>query len=306
MASAKRMTDKAVRTAQAAKRKAHLLVPVLTLLWACGAPDVQERAGAEGEPGSSLFAATPDGEWRLPNRLAEISGLAITREGRLFGHDDERAIVYELGLANGDVIKSFALGDPTELGDFEGIAATDDDGLFLITSTGRLYAFPEGEDGAHLEFETYDTGLAPICEAEGLAYNRAQESLIIACKTVHARAMANQVLLYSWSLRTHALGQDPWLSAPEADVAAAAGVTGFHPSSVEVDAATGRVIVLAGSERALAEFGPGGALLAARRLGRAHPQAEGAAILPDGALLIADEAGSRGRARLSRYPRRHD
>lgn len=305
MVAARRMTGKAARAAQTAKRKTHLFAAALALLWACGAPEVQESAGAEAEPGSSLFAATPGGEWRLPNQLAEISGLALTREGRLFGHDDERAILYQIDLANGGVIKSFALGDPTELGDFEGIAASDDS-LFLITSTGRLYAFAEGEDGARLEFEAYDTGLGSICEAEGLAYNRAQESLIIACKTVHSRAMANYVLLYSWSLRAHTLDQDPWLSAPEADVAAAAGVTGFHPSSVEIDAASGRVIVLAGSERAMAEFGPDGALLAARSLGRSHPQAEGAAILPDGALLIADEAGPRGRARLSRYPRRHD
>ncbi len=305
MAAAKRMTDQAVRIAPAAKRKAHLVVPALALLWACGAPDVQESATAEAIYRSSLFAATPDAEWRLPDRLAEISGLAVTREGRLFGHDDERAIVYELNLANGGVIKRFALGDPAEAGDFEGMAASDDS-LFLITSTGRLYAFVEGEDGAAVAFEAYETGLAPICEAEGLAYNPAQDSLIIACKTVHARAMAGTVLLFSWSLRTHTLSQDPWISASEADVAAAAGVRGFHPSSVEIDAASGRVIVLAGSERAMAEFGPDGAILAARRLGRAHPQPEGAAILPDGTLIIADEAGSRAHARLLHYPRAHD
>ena len=304
MAAARRMKGKAARMAQTAKPRAHVFVAALALLWACGAPDVRETARAE--PESSLFAATPEGEGRLSNRLAEISGLAVTRDGRLFGHDDERAIVYELDPASGGVIKSFALGDPTELGDFEGIAAGDDDDLFLITSTGRLYAFAEGEGGARLEFDAYDTGLAPICEAEGLAYNPAQDSLIIACKNVHVRAMVNQVLLYSWSLRTQTLSLDPWLSAPEADVAAAVGVSGFHPSSVELDRASGRIIVLAGSERAMVEFGPDGVPLAARRLGRAHVQAEGAAILPDGALVIADEAGARGRARLTRYPRIHD
>src|SRR5262245_36303804 len=41
--------------------------------------------GADNASGASLFAAAPDRRWRLPHRLNEISGLAVTREGALLG-----------------------------------------------------------------------------------------------------------------------------------------------------------------------------------------------------------------------------
>ena len=60
----------------------------------------------------SLFAAAPAQQRRLPRRLREISGLAVTSDGRLFGHDDERAVIYEIDVEGGQIVKSFAIGDP--------------------------------------------------------------------------------------------------------------------------------------------------------------------------------------------------
>jgi hypothetical protein len=46
---------------------------------------------------------------KLPSVLSEVSGLATTPDGRLFAHDDERAIVYQVDPENGEVIKAFSV-----------------------------------------------------------------------------------------------------------------------------------------------------------------------------------------------------
>ncbi len=259
------------------------------------APSAPGAAGAS----ASLFAERAQEQWRLPHELAEISGLATTADGRVFTHDDERAVIYEINASEGRIVKTFALGDPVQTGDFEGIAITPDGAFNLITSRGMLYRFAEGADGANVSFETMDTGLQRTCEIEGLAYFVAEESLIIACKRMNDRAMRGNVSLYSWRADR---GAQPWLTLPEADIASRAGVEDFRPSSVEIDRVSGRILLLSANDGAIAELNREGEILSARALGARHAQAEGVTVTRDGALLISDEAAG-GQAMLSRYAR---
>lgn len=268
---------------------------------ACGAPAPGVGAARVATAAPSAFAATPVATVSLPSPLKEISGLAVTADGRVLAHDDERAVVREIDLASGAIVKTFAAG--AEGGDFEGIAVAGAD-IYLISSNGRLLRFREGADGARVPFEAFDTGLAGICEVEGLAYDKAADSLVVACKRMLARPMRGTVALYVWSLRTQRRSDQPWRTLPMHDLAAAAQVAEFHPSSVEIDTRTGRLIVIAGRDGAMVELAADGAVLAGRQLGPGHYQAEGATILPDGALLIADEARKNERALLTRYQRR--
>src|SRR5690606_17400976 len=89
----------------------------------------------------------PSGRFELPGRLDEISGLASTPGGRLFGHDDERALVNEIDPATGEVGKRFSAGDPPLTGDFEGIAVVGER-FFLVTSVGILHELREADDRA--------------------------------------------------------------------------------------------------------------------------------------------------------------
>ncbi|UPT64668.1 MAG: SdiA-regulated domain-containing protein [Hyphomonadaceae bacterium JAD_PAG50586_4] len=157
--------------------------------------------------------------------------------------------------------------------------------------------FREGADGASVTSETFDTGLADTCEIEGLAYLSAQR-LILACKRNLARNMRNTIALYEWRPGQTA---QLWRTIPEADLAARAGVEHFRPSSLDIDPATGRLLLLSAFDAALVELSPEGELLSARALGSGHIQAEGIALLADGAVAVADEAGD-ARALLSRYP----
>ncbi|HZZ35578.1 MAG TPA: hypothetical protein VFE03_07620 [Caulobacteraceae bacterium] len=255
--------------------------------------------------GASLFSEEPDAQWTLPKRLREISGLAVTPDGRVMGHDDETAVIYQLDIDRGEVIKRFSLGDPVKRGDFEGIAIDDDGAFYLTTSTGRVYCFREGDDRAHVAYESFDTGLRDIAEIEGLAYSRAEDSLILACKTIYAPDLQGMFALFAWSPRTPGRLAEPWLVIPLAPFAEAVGAKAFHPSSLEIDARTGRLVVLAARQNAMVELAADGTLLAARRFGKGLRQAEGATIMPDGALVVAREGGD-ARALMRRYARVHD
>ena len=263
------------------------------LLAACGA-----SSPVDAHEGASLFQNSPAQQQRLPDQLREISGLAVAPDGRLFAHDDEHAVIYQLDAARGAIVKSFSLGNEALTGDFEGLALSPDGAFWMTTSQGRLYRFTEGANGAHVSFETFDSGLDEICEVEGLAYVPSEESLILACKQNHARRVRDEISLYRWQFSGAA---QPWRALPEADIARAAGVEHFRPSSIEFDSASSRIILLSARDGALAELGPDGALLAARALA-GHAQPEGAAVLPDGSLVISDEA-SGGRPALTRYAR---
>jgi uncharacterized protein YjiK len=275
------------------------ILTIAILLAACADPTV-----SPAQPPSSSqsdFAAEPVQQWRLPSALNEISGLAVTADGRLFAHDDERAVIYQIDPAQGRLASTFAVGAP-ETADFEGLAITPDGVFWLVTSTGELLSFREGEDGARVAFESFDSGLRDICEVEGLAYLSADESLILACKRMESRDMRDQVHLYAWRPGSPA---SLWRSIPEREVTEAADVSDFQPSSVEIETSTGAFFVLSARDGAVAWFDADGSLRSAWALGAEHTQAEGLTLLPNGRLVIADEGARRG-ALLSIYERRHD
>ena len=251
--------------------------------------------------GASLFAAEPELQWRLPARLREISGLALTPDGRVMGHDDEAATLYQIDLEGGALVKRFSLGRPVVRGDFEGLAIGGDGAFYLSTSTGLLYRFGEGDDGARVAFEAFDTGLRSVGEVEGLAILPADGRVILSCKTNYSAALQGALALYSWSPQIPDQPARPWLTIPVYELAAAVGARSFHPSALEIDARSGRLILVAAAENAMVELDAEGAVLAARRLGPRHRQPEGATILADGALLIADEGKTLGQ--MTRYAR---
>ncbi|HEY2706732.1 MAG TPA: SdiA-regulated domain-containing protein [Caulobacteraceae bacterium] len=252
--------------------------------------------------GDSLFSAKPDLRWRLPGFLNEVSGLALTPDGRVMGHDDEVAVICELDIERGEVVKKFSVGRPAVTGDFEGVAIGGDGVFYLSTSKGRLYTFREGEDRGFVDFEVYDIGLRHIGEIEGLAFLQAEEKVIIACKTNYTAALQGAVALYAWAPWNPEQSARPWLTIPMYPLAEAVGARTFHPSSLEIDPETGRLVILASRENAMVELDSEGSLLAARTLGEGHRQPEGATILPDGALVIADEGGDAD-ALMTRYAR---
>ena len=104
-------------------------VPCLLSLIGVAGPGADRAASAAVQAGISLedygLRAGDATSRELPRRLREVSGLAMTADGRLLAHHDEAAVVFEIDDASGRVVKQFQLADldAPVAGDFEGIAA---------------------------------------------------------------------------------------------------------------------------------------------------------------------------------------
>ncbi|HJR41446.1 MAG TPA: SdiA-regulated domain-containing protein [Gemmatimonadaceae bacterium] len=237
----------------------------------------------------------------LPEMLREVSDLALTDDGRMLAVQDETGVVFEVDVRRGTIVKRFALA-PAVLGDFEGLTVVDGR-IFMLTATGQLYETREGADRAGVPYTLTDTGLRRQCEFEGLTYEPTSRSLILACKTPHARELRGSVTLYRWSLEQKALATPARISAPLADVMRGVRGKAFSPSAVARMSETGNFVVLAGRQGLIAEITPAGAVVGTRALERRlHPQPEGIAFLGDSLLVISDEGG-KGRGTLTLYPR---
>jgi len=239
-------------------------------------------------------ANDPFVQWVLPDKLHEISGLALTADQRLFSVTDEEAIVYELDYHTGKLVKAFAIGQPTVRADFEGIAVLNDT-IWIMTSDGDLYSFLEGADGQRVPYEKHRFAFDSKCELEGLAADTSRNALILACKDAKKRKNRQ---IFVWSMS----GEPLEFRIPEEAMADLIGTKRVNLSAIEVDPDSGNWFVLAAKQKALFELSGEGKLvgLVMRLDASRHSQPEGLAITSDGDLLVADEAGA-GPATLAVY-----
>ena len=259
---------------------------------------VAERlADARSGPGESADA--PIARWDLPRSLHEVSGLALTADGRLLAHGDEQARIYEIDYRRGVVVKNFDVGSTPVTGDFEAIAVAGPR-IFLVTSDATIYEIAEGASGARVPFRMTRTDVPGCREIESATYDPATTSLVLACKTP-AKGTGDAVRLYQWAVD----GQSPARerAAIPFDALRARGFTGkrFSASDIARRPDNGNFVIVAGPERGYAEITAAGDVVVARVLPKGHPQPEGVAVTADGLLLIADEGG-KGDASLTVYP----
>jgi uncharacterized protein YjiK len=237
-------------------------------------------------------------QWKLPDRLREISGLALDGEERLFAVTDEEAIIYELDYSTGRLVKAFALGDPVVRGDFEGIAWLD--GRFwLMTSRGDLYSAREGADGEKVPFEKFDTDLKDECEFEGLAEIDSRKALALLCKDAKKH---RKLRVFEWRIAERELTDEGGFRLPKDDIEDAIDHKSVSPSGLVMDPQSGNWLVLAARQHALFELDADGNFVGVIMMldEQRHRQAEGIEVTSDGRLLVADEGQNR-RARLAVY-----
>lgn len=245
------------------------------------------------------FAAAPVSRVELPERFREVSGLALAADGRIFLHNDEAGAIATLDPTEGQLVATYQLGPDHPEEDFEGIAI-EGDSLTMITSRGRLYRTgvpgPGPAEDSMLTYTVAETDLGRDCEIEGLAAD--QGVLLIACKEARRKSLGDALTIFRWDLATGELASPDRIQVP---LDSLAGIRRFRASAVERHPTTGRLVVLAAADGAVAELGPGGEQPVVRALPRGHRQAEGLAIPGDGQILIADEGAPSGRGVLSRY-----
>lgn len=243
--------------------------------------------------------------WVLPRELDEISGIALTADGRLLAHGDERGQISEIDFRRGVIVRQFVVGQPTLRADLEGITIVHGT-VFLLTDKGILYEFREGANGTRVEYITSDTRLGTECEFEGLAFDPAINSLLLACKEIDDKRARDNMRIYRWKLE----GGGERLSVlevPLSKILPSIDEKEFHPADITINPENGNYVVIASIEKALVEITPAGDVVFARKLVGEHNQPESIAITKDDILIIGDEAGRRPAAltlyRWSQYIR---
>jgi uncharacterized protein YjiK len=258
-------------------------------------PDTQEKFGGAVA------------RWIMPDELKEISGLTLTSDGRLFGHGDEHAHVFEIDYRRGRVVKEFTLAEKGQAvkGDFEGITMTPEGRMFLLSSDAKIYEFKEGADSANVAFTVYDTGLKDDCEFEGIAFEKTLDALLLACKKIKNKKFKDSVVVFRWKLTgdPSPAARLSHLSVATADAIGANDWDGLHPSDITVDPFDGNYVLVASREKAILEITPAGKVVFSRPLPGEHDQAEGIAITKDSLLIISDEAAAK-KVNLVAHPHR--
>ncbi|RKU13129.1 hypothetical protein C6503_16405 [Candidatus Poribacteria bacterium] len=241
--------------------------------------------------------------WKLPGRLNEISGLAMTLDNRLMAHNDEKAVIHEIDYQNGVIVKAFQLADikNPENDDFEGIATVYDQ-VYLVTSSGRIYEGSRGTEGEAVLYNIYATGVGRDYEIEGLAYDATQQALLLMCKDARRADLKEQLVIYHWSIDEKQLIEDAHIVIPVIEFTRHIKGKEFQPSGIERHPVSGNYFVVAARQQAIAEIAPRGQVVAVKEFpAQWHRQPEGITFAVDGTLIIADE-GSGKKARLTLYP----
>lgn len=247
---------------------------------------LSENLKRTADSGASREA--PLARWVLPKGLSEISGIALTPDGRLLAHNDEAGLVFEIDYRRGMVVKRFMLGKQAIRADFESITVVGER-IFMLVSNGDVYEFREGKDGDRVEFVVHDTRLGRECEFEGVAFDSTANSLVMACKNIGIKSLKDFVLLYRWNIDDTAASTVSQIKVPLSEVIGSNGWKGFTPSDMTVDPITGNYVIVAAQEQGLLAITPAGVVVFSRPLPKGHPMAEGVAISKDSIMIISDE-----------------
>jgi uncharacterized protein YjiK len=253
------------------------------------------------QPDSGSTRGGPIAKWLLGAELAEISGLALTADGRLLTHADEGGRVFEIDYRSGRMVGHFKLGKELVKADFEGITRVKDT-FYLLASNGTLYQFQQVENGERAAYTVHDTGLKHECEFEGVAFDSTIHSLLLACKNVRtAGPLQDSLVIYRWKLPQGSEPRTSRLTVPLTLIIGANGWKGLHPSDITIDPLSGNYVLVAAQENALIEITPSGDLIFARPLPPGLDHAEGVAITKDSILIISTEARQNLRAAVTLY-----
>lgn len=243
----------------------------------------------------------------LPNILQEISGLTGWKENnQVLAVQDEDGIVFLLDAVTGRIERSFRFGKDR---DYEGITSHHDT-IYVLERDGDLHRFTYVAAQQAFDAEKLETAFSYRNDTEGLAYEPATNSLLIAPKARDLSASLGKYQrgIYRYHLEDGRTDPEP---AYVLDLQAIGEVVygkrqpyPLKPSGLAVDPLTGDIYVLASVGKILVVLSAAGDLQHIEILReKVFRQPEGICFDPAGNLYLSSE-GRGGKGVVARLPRR--
>jgi len=231
----------------------------------------------------------------LSKKLKEVSGIAFTKDGRLFAHDDERAVIYQINPLNGSIIKSFYFGMLVKRADFEDIEIVNND-FYMVASNGVIYKFHEGKNAEQVDYEIFPTHLSKGNDVEGLCFDPETNSLLLALKGNPGSGFGkDKKAIYSFSLKNNKLDKNPRFILDKNELRRYSSDNDFAPSGIARNPKTGNFYVIAAKGNLMVEINRQGFVVAVTKLDtKKHYQPEGISFLDEKTLFICDEGKRKG------------
>jgi len=145
----------------------------------------------------------PAKTFKLPKDLNEISGLEYYKDQTLLAVQDENGLIFAINSENGDIERTYSFGKD---GDYEGIALVGEH-VWVLKSNGNLIRLKKLEDDASRK--VFKTHLTKSNDTEGLAYDAANNRLLVVCKESPGKKIKKARAIYGFDLSTHELSKTP-------------------------------------------------------------------------------------------------
>lgn len=250
--------------------------------------------------------ASPTETIILPDTLREVSGVTILDSNTVAFIQDENGILFTYSLREKRITNQqpFAID-----GDYEEITRVGKT-LYILRSDGTIFEIADYENAAS-NVDTFNTGI-PAADNEGLCYNKANNRLLIACKSKLDKTAGNKDTraIYGFDLTTKTLSNEPVYNFDLKDIKKFAedknldipqskkkGKNGggpdikFKTSAIDIHPITKKLYLLSAADHMLFIFNLNGKLEDMEVLDKdRYNKAEGLSFFSNGDMLITNEA----------------
>lgn len=245
----------------------------------------------------------------LPKKLNEISGIATTSQNSILCVQDEEGVLFEWSLPDKKIIQEIYFH---KNGDYEALALAEQE-VYVLRSDGALFAFLYNESKSSDAVKKYTTHLSKEHDTESVCFDVENNRLLIAVKENPEKieAWKNHIPVFEFNLNTFNMPSAPaFLISSEAVnkillerlkesnssefekiMSGKKFDLKFKISDMTIHPMNKHIFAIASVGKLLLELEMDGTIIDAVRLNKKlFPRPEGITFLPDGTLVISNEA----------------
>ena len=152
----------------------------------------------------------------VPKELKEISGITFIKDSVVAAIEDEHGLLYFFNIHKKEILRKFEFAKD---GDYEDLVRVDNK-IYVVESNGTIFEINDF-DSIQPQVERYKTPLDKKNNIESIAYDKANQSLLLAVKDHNLnRDDKNNVEkdIYQFSLRSKKLDKHPFYQIKIKDI----------------------------------------------------------------------------------------